>query len=94
MFDICMVFGPWGGGHGGHMYHMNDFESPAPKDDSCQVGKNPTMRSQEVDETVTFYIGPPPQPLTPHQGPIEATLGTAMNNFYSSPKKVHVHVYM
>ena len=25
------------GPHGGHMYHMNDFESLAPKDDSCQV---------------------------------------------------------
>ena len=25
------------GPHGGHMYHMNDFESPAHKADSCQV---------------------------------------------------------
>ena len=25
------------GPHGGYMYHMNNFESPAPTDDSCQV---------------------------------------------------------
>ena len=25
------------GPHGGHMYHMNNFEFPAPRDDSCQV---------------------------------------------------------
>ena len=41
MFEICMVLAlggppPWP--HGGHMYHMNNFESPASKDDSCQVG--------------------------------------------------------
>ena len=45
------------------------------------------MHFQEVDETVTFYIGPPPQPVTP-TGAIGATLGTATNNLYSSPKKV------
>ena len=26
------------------------------------------MHFQEVDETVTFYIGPPPQPVSPHGG--------------------------
>ena len=45
------------------------------------------MHFEEVDETVTFYIGHPPQPVTP-TGALWATLGTAMNNFYSSPKKV------
>ena len=35
---------------------------------------------------VTFYIGPPPN-LLPPAGAIGATLGTAMNNLYSSPKK-------
>ena len=34
--------------------------------------------------TVTFYIGPPPQPVT-HMGAIGATLGSATNNLYSSP---------
>ena len=50
------------------------------------------MRFQEVDETVTvtFYIGPHPN-LLPPQGPIGATLGTAMNNLYSSLKKVSTH---
>ena len=37
--------------------------------------------------TVIFYIGPPPQPVT-HMGAIGATLGSATNNLYSSPKKV------
>ena len=41
------------------------------------------MHFQKEDETVTFYKGP--------QGPIGATLGTAMNNFYSSPNKVSTH---
>ena len=52
------------------MYHMNNFESPAPKDDSCHVWLNPTMRFKEEDETVTFYQGPPPLPVTLHRGPI------------------------
>ena len=39
---------------------------------------------------VTFYIGPPPQPATPRRA-IGATLGTATNNLYSSPKMVHTH---
>ena len=39
---------------------------------------------------VTFYIGPPPQPATP-TGAIGATLGTATNNLYSSPKMVYTH---
>ena len=51
------------------------------------------MHFQEEDETVTLYKGPPPQPVTLHRGPgpIGATLGTAMNNFYSSPNKVSTH---
>ena len=68
------------GPHGGNMYHMNTFESPAPEDDSCQVW----LKSNHA---VTFYIGPPPQPVTPH-GAIGATLGRATNNLYSSPRKV------
>ena len=50
------------------------------------------MRFQEIDETVTvtFYIGPHPN-LLPPQGPIGATLGTVMNNLYSSLKKVSTH---
>ena len=42
------------------------------------------MRFQKEDETVPFYKGLP-------QGPIGATLGTAMNNFYSSPNMVSTH---
>ena len=37
---------------------------------------------------VTFYIGPRPLPnLLPPAGAIGATLGTATNNLYSSPKQ-------
>ena len=50
------------------------------------------MRFEELDETVTFYIGPlplpeptsPPPPRGGGRGPIGATLETAMNNFNSS----------
>ena len=48
------------------------------------------MRFQE-DEKVTFYKGPPSLTCYPPQGPIGATLGTAMNNFNSSPNKVSTH---
>ena len=50
------------GPNGGHMYHMNNFESPVPKDDSCQ-------------NSYFLHIGPPPQPVAPpppppHRGPL------------------------
>ena len=75
------------GPHGGHLYHMNTFESPAPEDDSCQVWlKSNHAFLQAVDEQVLFIynVGPPPQPVT-HMGAIGATLGSATNNLYSSP---------
>ena len=50
------------------------------------------MRFQEKDETVTFYKGPGSLPnLLPSTGAHWGHLGTAMNNFYSSPNKVHVY---
>ena len=55
--------------HEGHMYHMNNLESPAPRDDSCQVWLKSDHAFQEEDETVTFYKGPPPEPVTLHRGP-------------------------
>ena len=39
-FEICKVLALGAlplGPHRSHMYHMNNFESPAPKDDSCHV---------------------------------------------------------
>ena len=33
----ALPLGPHGGPHGGHTYYLNNFESPTPKDDSCQV---------------------------------------------------------
>ena len=72
-FEICKVLalgGPPLGPHGGNMCHMNTFESSAPEDDSCQVWlKSNHAFLQEVDETVTFYIGPLPS-LLPHMGPL------------------------
>ena len=84
------------GPHGGHRYHMNDFESPAPKDESCQVwlkSDHAFSRSKwnsyflHRAPTPTRYPPPPPPPT----GAIGATLGTAMNKLYSSPKKVSTH---
>ena len=86
MFEICMSW-PLGALPLGPHVPFYNFESPAPKDDSCQVW----LRFQEEDETVTFYIGPPSPTCYPPQGPIGATLGTAMNNFYFSPNKVSTH---
>ena len=59
-----------------------------------KFGWNPTRHFQVKKMKVTFYKGPPsgPSPTCyPPQGPIGATLGTAMNNFYSSPNKVSTH---
>ena len=47
-------------------------------------------KAMEALPLVTFYIGPPPQPATPRRGHW-ATLGTATNNLYSSPKMVYTH---
>ena len=72
------------GPHGGNMYHMITFESPAPKDDSCHVWlKSNHAFSKRRWNSYFLQKGP--------QGPIGATLGTAMNNFYSSPNKVSTH---
>ena len=68
------------------MYHRNNFESPAPKDDSCHVWFiykiQPCIFKKKMKQLL-FTKGP--------QGPIGATLGTAMNNFYSSPNKVSTY---
>ena len=57
------------------MYHMNNFESPAPKDDSCQVWLNPTMHFfQEVEICMVLALGGPPP--GPHEGHMYH-----MNNF-------------
>ena len=70
---------------------MNNFESPAPKDDSCHVWLKSDHAFQEEDETVTFYKGPLPQPVTLHRGPLGPPWELPMNNFYSSPNKVSTH---
>ena len=55
MFEFAW-FWPFGalplGPHGGHTYYLNNFESPTPKDDSCQVWLKSNMRFQEEDENV------------------------------------------
>ena len=55
MFEIYMVLflgalpqGPIGG----HGYHLDTFESPAPKDGSCQVLLKSEIAFQEEDENV------------------------------------------
>ena len=57
-FEICKVLALGAlplGPHGGHLYHMNTFESPAPEDDSCQVWlKSNHAFLQAVDEQLLF----------------------------------------
>ena len=73
------------------MYHMNIFKSPAPKDDSCHVWLN-SDHAFSRRRWNSYCLQRAPSPTCyPPQGPIGATLGTAMNNFYSSPRKVSTH---
>ena len=57
-FEMCKVLALGAlplGPHGGHLYHMNTFESPAPEDDSCQVWlKSNNAFLQAVDEQLLF----------------------------------------
>ena len=83
-FEICMLlaFGgpPPGPPWGPHTCTIwTNLNSRPVRMIPVKFGSNPTMRFQEEEE------GPPPQ------GPIGATLGTAMNKFYSSPNKVSTH---
>ena len=88
-------FWPFGalplGLHRSHMYHMNNFESPAPKDDSCHVWLKSDHAFSRRRWNSYFLQSAPSPTCYPPQGPIRATLGTAINNFYSSPKKVSMH---
>ena len=71
---------------------MNNFESPAPKDDSCHVWFKSDHAFSRRRWNSYFFLQRAPSPTCyPPQGPIGATLGTAMNNFYSSPNKVSTH---
>ena len=88
---VLALGGPPPGPHEGHMYHMNNFESPATRDDYCQVW----LKSDHVFSRRrwnSYFLQRAPSPTCyPPQGPIGATLGTVMNNFYSSPNKVSTH---
>ena len=67
-------FWPFGalplGPHGSHIYYLNNFESPTPKDDSCHfwLKSEPCIFKKKMKQLL-FTKGP--------QGPIGATLGTA-----------------
>ena len=80
------------GPHGGHMYHVNDFESPAPKDDSCQVClKSDQAFSNSRWNSYFLHRAPSPTCYPPHRGHWGHPGRTAMHNLYSSPKKVYTH---
>ena len=66
------------------MYHMITFESPAPKDDSCHVWlkSNHAFSKRRWN---SYFL------QRAHRGLLGPPLGTAMNNFYSSPNKVSTH---
>ena len=76
----ALPLGPMGATH----TILNNFESPTPKDDSCHffVKIQPCIFKKKMKQLL-FTKGP--------QGPIGATLGTAMNNFCSSSNKVSTH---
>ena len=80
-------FWPFGalplGPHGGHTYYLNNFESPTPKDDSLPFLVKIQLCIFKKMKQLLLTKGP--------QGPIGATLGTAMNNFCSSSNKVSTH---
>ena len=88
-------FGPWGPPPGppwGHGYHLKNFESPTPKNHYCQVSVISDHAFLRRRWHSYFYIElPPPPTCYAPQGPNGATLGTVMNNFYSTPKKVSTH---
>ena len=85
-------FWPFGalplGPHRNHMYHMNNFESPAPKDDSCHVW----LKSDHAFfKKKTFYKGPPPQPVTLRRGPLGPPWELPWTTFILHPNKVSTH---
>ena len=74
--------------HWGHMYYITNLNPQPLRMIPAKFGYNPTMRfSRSRWNSYFLHIGPLPN-LVPPQGPIGATLGTAMNNFCSSPNKV------
>ena len=89
-FKVLALGGPPPGPPSGpHVPYMKNFEPLAPKDDSWQVWlKSKHAFLQEVDENNYSLHRAPSPTCYPPWGPIGATLGTVINNLYSSPKKV------
>ena len=69
------LWGPSPGPPWGHVYHLNNSESPTPKD-VFWIRWN------------SYCLGPLPEPITSPRAHWGHPLGTAMNNFNSSHKKV------
>ena len=84
MFEICMVLALWGPPPGPPWGPHIRTTLNTPKDDSCHllVKIQPCIFKKKMKQLL-FTKGP--------QGPIGATLGTAMNNFCSSSNKVSTH---
>ena len=75
------LWGPSSGPPWGHVYHLNNSESPTPKD-VFWIRWSRTLLFRPPPRT--HYPSPPPPTR-----PIGATLETAMNNFNPSHKKVY-----
>ena len=69
------LWGPSPGPPWGHVYHLNNSESPTPKN-VFWIRWN------------SYFLGPLPEPITSPRAHWGHPLGTAMNNFNSSHKKV------
>ena len=76
--------------HEGHMYHMNNLESPAPKDDSCQVWLISDHAFSRWWNSYFLQRAPLPN-LLPSTGAHWGHPGNCHENFYSSPNKVSTH---
>ena len=79
------------GPHGGHMYHLYNFESSTPKDDHWQVLLKSDHGCIFKMRIWLFFIRTPSPNYSLSQGPKGAILGTVMNNFYSPHIKVSAH---
>ena len=89
-------FWPFGalplGPHGGHTYYLNNFESPTPKDDSCQVWlKSNHAFSRRRWKCKKFTDD---GQRTTHDGRRTKTDGNSSGELKTSLKNVHMYTYM
>ena len=86
-FEICKVLALGAlslAPHRGHMYHMNNFESLAPKDDSCHVWLK-SNHAFSKGRWNSYFL------QRAHRGLLGPPWELPWTNCYSSPNKVSTH---